>query len=199
MKVAAVITLTPGSVIRRRISAERSASAAIRRSICAISDSQKSSWRMQPSTVSRSQAGSSTSASQRRPLRPKRSLKEGFAISRRISAAWISFLALVLTRTSWLRRESRRRIAWVPSSGTQTASSEPAATADGRTGRSPPAVASTRRPRSISFHPISILPDDALSVIWPCPVIDPPAACRRIAAMSAVFCLMRADVSSCMS
>ncbi len=58
---------------------------------------------------------------------PKRSLNPGFGISRRISAAWISFLALVFTRTSWLRRCSRRRIAWVFSSGTQTESSEPEA------------------------------------------------------------------------
>jgi hypothetical protein len=44
----------PGIVIRRRISAEASASLAMTRSIAAISRSQKSSWRRQPSAVSRS-------------------------------------------------------------------------------------------------------------------------------------------------
>ena len=97
MKVAALITFTPGTVISRRISGERSASVAIRCSIAAISDSQKSSWRRQPSTVSCSSAGSSSDSSQRRPLTPKRSETAGFLTSLRISAAWISFFALVRT------------------------------------------------------------------------------------------------------
>jgi hypothetical protein len=42
MNVAAAITFTPGTVINRLISAESSASEAIRRSTCAISRSRNS-------------------------------------------------------------------------------------------------------------------------------------------------------------
>ena len=60
--------------------------------------------------------------------RPNRSVTLGASISRRISTAWISFLALRFERqTSCARRASRRRIARVRSSGIQTASSDPAA------------------------------------------------------------------------
>ena len=85
-------------------------------------------WRRQPATVSRSSSGSSSPASQRATAStPNRSLTGGRPFSRRISTAWISFLARVRARTSWLRRASRRRIARVHSSGIHTASSSPAA------------------------------------------------------------------------
>ena len=48
---------------------------------------------------------------------PNRSATFGFAISRRISTAWTSFLARVRARTSCARRASRRRMARVRSSG----------------------------------------------------------------------------------
>jgi hypothetical protein len=58
---------------------------------------------------------------------PNTSLTGGRPASRRINTAWISFFARVRARTSWLRRDSRRRIARHHSSGSQTASSSPAA------------------------------------------------------------------------
>jgi len=93
IKLAATITLTPGTVISRRISTEASASRAISRSTCAISVSRNSIWRMPASTVSRSSTGSSSSPSQRRPLTPNRSANGARPIRQRINTAWISFLA----------------------------------------------------------------------------------------------------------
>jgi hypothetical protein len=126
-KVAAVITLTPGTVISRFASAESSAWLAITRSTPAISASRKSTWRRALSTVSRSSSGSSSSSSQRRPSRPNRSATFGFAIRRRTSVAWTSFFARVRARTSCARRPSLRRSARVASSGSHKPSSEPEA------------------------------------------------------------------------
>jgi hypothetical protein len=83
----AVTALTPGIVSSRRISAEASASEAIAWSTNPISSSRTSMWRRQPSTVSRSSAGSSSRASQARPRTPKTSLIGGLPTSRRISTA----------------------------------------------------------------------------------------------------------------
>ena len=127
MNVLAVITLTPGTVISRRTSRDLSASRAIARSSAVTLASRKSTCRRHPATVSRSSSGNSSSASQRRPRTPNTSLTGGRPLSRRINTEWISFLARVRARTSWLRRASRRRIARVHSSGIQTASSSPAA------------------------------------------------------------------------
>ena len=93
--VAATITLTPGTVISLRTSGHASASRAITRSTSAISASRNAMWRSPASTVSRSSTGSCCSASQVRPLMPNRSLAGGRPFSRRISTAWISFLARV--------------------------------------------------------------------------------------------------------
>ena len=68
MNVAAQITLTPGTVISRLISAEHSASRAIWRSTAAISASRNSTWRMHPATVSASSTGSSSSPQPLAPL-----------------------------------------------------------------------------------------------------------------------------------
>jgi hypothetical protein len=126
-KLAATITLTPGTLIKRRISGEESAACAISRSTAAISVSRNSIWRMQPSTVSRSSSASSSPASHLRPLTPNRSLTGGRPTSWRINTAWISFFARERALTSRPRRASRRRITHVPRSGIQTASSDPAA------------------------------------------------------------------------
>ena len=61
MKLAAQITLTPGTVISRLISADRSASEAIWRSTVAISESRNSMWRRHASIVSDSSSGRSSS------------------------------------------------------------------------------------------------------------------------------------------
>jgi hypothetical protein len=127
MNVAAQITLTPGTVIRRLISAESSAWVAIRRSTASISRSRNSIWRMPASTDSRSSSGSSSSASHRRPSTPNRSLNGARPTRQRIRTAWISFLARARALTSWLRRCRRRRITRVRRSGIQTPSSSPAA------------------------------------------------------------------------
>jgi hypothetical protein len=74
VNAAAVIAPTPGTLISRRISAELRASEATSFSIAATSDSQNSIWRVALETDSRSAAGSSSSASHRRPALPNRSL-----------------------------------------------------------------------------------------------------------------------------
>ena len=61
-----------------------------------------------------------------RPLTPNRSETRGLPFNRRISTAWISFLARDRERTSCSRRASRRRITRQRSSGIHTASSSPA-------------------------------------------------------------------------
>ncbi len=126
MNVAATITLTPGTVISRLTSGHDSASAAISCSTAAISVSRNSTWRIAASTVSRSVVGSSSSATQRRPLTPNRSDAGGRPLRQRISTAWTSFLARERARTSCVLRPSRRRIARIRSSGIQTESSCPA-------------------------------------------------------------------------
>jgi hypothetical protein len=73
IKVAAVCTLTPGTLINRKTSGQASACLAISASRAPISASRKSTWRRQPSSVRRSSAGSSSVASQRRPPVPKAS------------------------------------------------------------------------------------------------------------------------------
>jgi hypothetical protein len=125
--VAATITLTPGTVISRLISAEPSAALAISRSTSAISESRNSTWRIAESTVSRSSVGRARSASQRRPLTPKRSANGARPTKQRISTAWIWFFARERAQTSWPRRARRRRITQVSRSGIQTASSPPEA------------------------------------------------------------------------
>lgn len=57
MKVAAVWTLTPGTLISRSTSGQASACLAISRSNAATSASRKSTWRRQPSSVNRSSTG----------------------------------------------------------------------------------------------------------------------------------------------
>ena len=125
MNVVAVIRLTPGTVIRRLTASEPSACSAIPRSRIAISPSRKSIWRRHPSTVSRSSAGSSSSASHTRPPRPNASLIGGRPLSVRISTAWTSFLQRVRCRTSCARRARRRRSARVGSSGSQQPLQQP--------------------------------------------------------------------------
>ena len=84
MNVAATITLTPGTVISRLTSGQASASAAISASTAAISVSRKSTWRRQPSTVSRSASAAPAPASQRLPLTPNRSDAGGRPLRQRI-------------------------------------------------------------------------------------------------------------------
>ena len=82
MNVVAVIRLTPGTVIRRLIACRAERVLGDRRVRgSAISASRKSIWRRHPSTVSRSSAGSSSSASHTRPPRPKTSLIGGRPLS----------------------------------------------------------------------------------------------------------------------
>src|SRR5512133_3301467 len=92
MRVAATITLTPGTVISRVTSGHDNASTAISFSASAISASRNSTWRTAESTVSRSVMGNCCSASQRRPLTPNRSDTGGRSLRQRINTAWISFL-----------------------------------------------------------------------------------------------------------
>jgi hypothetical protein len=77
MNVAAVIRLTPGTVISRLIAGEASACSAIARSRIAISPLRKSIWRKQPSTVSRSSPGNSSAPSHARPPLPNASVTGG--------------------------------------------------------------------------------------------------------------------------
>jgi hypothetical protein len=65
-------------------------------------------------------------------LTPNRSDTGGLPRNRRISTAWISFLARDRERTSCSRRASRRRITRQRSSGIHTASSSPAASSFAR-------------------------------------------------------------------
>ena len=65
-------------------------------------------------------------AQPRASLTPNRSETGGLPFNRRISTAWISFLARDRERTSCSRRASRRRITRQRSSGIHTASSSPA-------------------------------------------------------------------------
>ena len=84
MNVAAQTTLTPGTVMRRLISAEARASVAIGRSTAAISESRNSTWRSAESTASRSSSGRASSMSQRRPLTPNGSANGGRPTRQRI-------------------------------------------------------------------------------------------------------------------
>src|SRR5829696_2678373 len=76
-KVAAETRFTPGTLISRRISSDPSADRASERSSASTSRSRKSTWRRQPSTVSRSSTGSSSAESHARPRTPKASLIGG--------------------------------------------------------------------------------------------------------------------------
>ena len=125
MKVAAVCTLTPGTVISRSTSGQASACLAISRSSAAISTSRKSTWRRQPSSVSRSSSGSSSPASQRRPPLPKASVTGGRSHRLRASTPCASFFARVRARTIRSRRLVSRRSARVRSSGVQTVVEQP--------------------------------------------------------------------------
>ena len=87
MKVAATITLTPGTVISRLTCGHDNASAAISFSTSAISVSRKVTWRMAESTVSRSVSASCCSASHARPLTPNRSDAGGRSFKQRINTA----------------------------------------------------------------------------------------------------------------
>jgi hypothetical protein len=60
MKLAATITFTPGTLIKRLISAESRAAPAIRRSLSEISESKNSIWRIAALTVSDSSGGNCT-------------------------------------------------------------------------------------------------------------------------------------------
>ena len=126
-KAAAETRLTPGTLIRRRISPEQSPWRASSDSIRPTSESKKSTSRKHPSTVSDSSAGSSSAASHARPALPKTSVIGGRPFKLRASTAWHSFLARVLERTSFERRCRRRRRARVNSSGENTAGRNPAA------------------------------------------------------------------------
>ncbi len=120
MKVAAVCRLTPGTLISRSTSGHASACLAISPSSIAISPSRKSTWRRQPSRVSRSSSGSSSRASQRRPPLPKVSVTGGRSQRLRASTPCASFLARVRARTSRSRRLVSLRSARVRSSGVHT-------------------------------------------------------------------------------
>ena len=127
MNVAATITFTPGTLINRWTSPDCRAAWAISRSTVAISASRNSIWRSALSTVSRSSTASSSPLSHARPLIPNTSLNGARPTSWRINTAWTSFFARLRAHTSWLRRERRRRITHVASSGIHTASNDPAA------------------------------------------------------------------------
>ena len=71
--------------------------------------------------------GSSSSPSHARRVLPNRSVTSGRPFKRRIKIAWISFFTRVRASTNCDRRESRRRITRVRSSGIHTLSNDPAA------------------------------------------------------------------------
>src|SRR3954449_7249226 len=125
MNVAAVCTLTPGTVINRRTSGQSSACLAISRSIAAISCSRKSTWRRHPSSVRRSSTGSSSPASHSRPALPNVSVTGARSQRLRESTPCASFLARVRARTIRSRRLVSRRSTRVRSSGVHTGSSRP--------------------------------------------------------------------------
>jgi len=75
--------------------------------------------------VSRSSSGNSTVSSHRSPLTPKRSEAGGRPTRLRWSTAWIWFFSPVRSRTSWERRDIRRRARRVGSSASQTAGKKP--------------------------------------------------------------------------
>ena len=124
-KIAAQMTLTPGTVISRLTCRDLSASWQMSRSTCSISESRNSMWRRPACTVSASSSGSSSPRSQLRPLTPNRSDTGGRPFRRRINTAWSSFLTRERALTSCPRRDSRRRMREIHSGGTHTASSSP--------------------------------------------------------------------------
>jgi hypothetical protein len=125
MNAAAVWTLTPGTVISRRICGELSACSASAASSAPSSESRKSIWRRHPSSVSRSSTGNCSDASHARPCLPNASVTGGRPQRLRAGTACASFFARVLARTRLSRRAQSRRSARVGSSGAHTVSRNP--------------------------------------------------------------------------